>query len=57
MKIKHIIQNEIQKLLNRFVLLVLILSILNTIVIINHYKQSLANTKTNSPNFQKMHYV
>jgi hypothetical protein len=38
MKIEHIIKNEIQKLFNKFVLLVLILFISNTIVMIDHYK-------------------
>jgi len=55
MKIEHIIQNEIQKLFNKFVLLVLILAISNTIVMTNHYKQSLASIKTNNSKFQKMH--
>jgi hypothetical protein len=55
MKIEHTIKNEIQKLVNMFVFLVIILSISNTTVMTDHYKQSLANFKTNSPNFQKMH--
>jgi hypothetical protein len=38
MKIEHIIQNEIQKLFNKFVLLVLILAISNTTVMTDHYK-------------------
>jgi hypothetical protein len=38
MKIEQIIKNEIQKLFNKFVFLVLILVISNTIVMTNHYK-------------------
>jgi hypothetical protein len=43
-KWKHIITNEIQKSLNKCILLVLYQLIQNKIVIINHYKQSLVNT-------------
>jgi len=53
MKIEHIIKNEIQKLLNMFVFLILILSISNTTIMIGHYKQSLASTKINNPFFLK----
>jgi hypothetical protein len=38
MKIEQIIKNEIQKLFNKFVFLVLILAISNTIVMTNRYK-------------------